>query len=58
MGTSDGEMKFIVMSLVTQQNCISGTHLIKMAKKMLQYQGPYIWNILPEAVINSENVLT
>ncbi len=27
-------------------------------KKMLQYQGPYIWNKLPEAVINSESVFT
>ncbi len=27
-------------------------------KIMLQYQGPYIWNKLPEAVINSQNVFT
>ncbi len=42
----------------TQQNCISGNHFMKIAKKMLQYQGPYIWNKLPEAVINSQNVFT
>ncbi len=27
-------------------------------KKMLQYQGPYIWNKLPEAVKNSQNLFT
>ncbi len=27
-------------------------------KRMLQYQGPYIWNKLPEAVINSQNAFT
>ncbi len=31
---------------------------MKMAKKMLQYQGPYVWNKLPEAVINSQNLFT
>ncbi len=33
MSTSHGKMRFIVMSLVTQQKCISGNHLMKMAKK-------------------------
>ncbi len=32
MSTSDGEMRFIVMSLVTQQNCLPGNQLMKMAK--------------------------
>ncbi len=40
--TSHKEMRFVVMSLITQQNCISGNQLMKMAKTMLQYQGPYI----------------
>ncbi len=33
MSTSQGEMWFIDMSIVTQQNCISGYQLVKMAKE-------------------------
>ncbi len=33
MSSTHGEMRFIVISLVIQQNCISGNHLMKMANK-------------------------